>query len=99
MTETTSPQLMNLSPGLGCHKNALEIAAGQSGEGREEGMCLIRLGKARELLARVRKEQGARPPAAKIQTFCMAHAGGCSKKLVDICSQLNWQRWKPGLSG
>lgn len=79
MTETTSPQLMNLSLGLRCHKNALEIAAGQSKEGREEGMCLMRQGKARQLLARVRKEQGARPSAAKIQIFFMAHAGECSK--------------------
>lgn len=69
MTETTSPQLMNLSPGLGCHKNALEIAAGQSEEGREEGMCLIRLGKARQLLARVRKEQGARLLQPKSKHF------------------------------
>lgn len=46
MTETTSPQLMNLSLGFGCQKNALEIAAGQSKEGREEGMCLMRQGKA-----------------------------------------------------
>lgn len=98
MTETTSPQPMNLSPGLGCHKNALEIAAGQSEEGREEGMCLIRQGKARQLLARVRKGQGVRPSEAKIQIFCMAHAVECSKKPVDICPQLNWQHWKPGLS-
>lgn len=89
---------MNLSPGFGCHKNALEIAAGQNEEGREEGMCLIGQGKARQLLARVRKEQGARPSAAKIPIYCMADAGECSKKLVDICPQLNWQHWKPGLS-
>lgn len=75
MTETTSPQLMNLSPGLGCHKNALEIVAGQRKEGREEGMCRIRQGKASQLLARARMEQGAGPSAAKIQIFCMAHAG------------------------
>lgn len=91
---------MNLSPGLGCHKNALEIAAGQSEEEREreEGMCLIRQGKARQLLAGVRKEQGARPSAAKIQISCMARAGECSKELVDICSQLNSEHWEPGLS-
>lgn len=62
-------------------------------------MCLIRQGKARKLLARARKEQDAGPSAAKIQIFCMAHAGECSKKLVDIRSQLNWQCWEPGLSG
>lgn len=62
-------------------------------------MCLIRQGKARKLLARARKEQDAGPPAAKIQIFCLVHAGECSKKLVDIHSQLNWQCWEPGLSG
>jgi len=35
--ENTSPHVINLSPGLECHKNALEIAAGQSEVGREGG--------------------------------------------------------------
>lgn len=41
---------MNLSLGLRCHKNALEIAAGQSEAEREEGMCSTQQGKAQQLL-------------------------------------------------
>lgn len=97
MTKTTSHEFVSGSRRQS--KNALEIAAGQSEAGREEGRNVLNLAgeKHGSFCARARKKQGAGLlSAAKMQIFCMAHVGESSRRRMGVRSRASWE---PGLSG